>query len=391
MDDVEEMLSIIRDSSYEIRTDGVVIYPLGEDILPNYNDIMDNAIAYKVNTEEALTTVDYGYVSVGRLGNAIPMLHVVPVEVNETIVTDVSLGSFDKFVSMDIHEGEQVLIYSAGNVIPQAKIPEHRHYKAGAKLLKIKKRCPYCGEKLSRYKATYKCKNEKCPRVKSGRITNFIVKLKAENVSDRTIEDLVGTGLVKDIPDIFKLTEEDIMQIPGYQIDSASLIVNEFHKIKTRPISVSSFLGALGIQGISEKKCKKMIAEIKDINSLLKKPEKLKWVLMNADDIGLKTASIFTDFVSENHKLIKTLLEEMNITNDVKYKGNVVFTGFRNQDLEKQFNDLGYEVSNNVNSNTVAVIDASYEHDSTKCKMAEKKGVDIVHISDVEKVLDGLS
>ena len=76
---------------------------------------MDDAIAYKVNTAEALTQVEFGYVSVGRLGNAIPMLRVRPVEVNETTVTDVSLGSFDKFVNMDIHEGEQVLIYSAGD------------------------------------------------------------------------------------------------------------------------------------------------------------------------------------------------------------------------------------------------------------------------------------
>ena len=115
MEEIEKMLSEIRDSSYPIRTDGVVLYPMGDDILPNYNDIMDDAIAYKVNTAEALTQVEFGYVSVGRLGNAIPMLRVRPVEVNETTVTDVSLGSFDKFVNMDIHEGEQVLIYSAGD------------------------------------------------------------------------------------------------------------------------------------------------------------------------------------------------------------------------------------------------------------------------------------
>lgn len=115
MEDIERLLSKIRDSRYPFRTDGVVLYPLGDDIIPNFDDIMDHAIAYKVNTAEGLTQVDYGYVSVGRLGYAVPMLHVRPVEVNETTVEDVSLGSFDKFAGMDIHEGEQVLVYSAGD------------------------------------------------------------------------------------------------------------------------------------------------------------------------------------------------------------------------------------------------------------------------------------
>jgi DNA ligase (NAD+) len=293
---------------------------------------------------------------------------------------------------MDIHEGEQVLIYSAGNVIPQAKIPEHRQYNANAKILKIKRRCPYCGKKLSRYKATYRCENPNCIRVQSGRISNFVIKLKAENVSDRTIEDLVEAGLIGDIPDIFKVQEEDIEKLPGYGADSAAMIVGEFNKLRETPTPVSTLLGALGIQGISEKKCKKMVSQVNNFDHMIKmNPSKLEWELSNADNIGLKTASIFAEFLSENKDLISELMDEMNITNDIQYKGNVIFTGFRNPELEKKFNNIGYEISNNVNSSTVAVIDSSYEHDSTKCKAARKKGIDIVHVSKVDEVLRELS
>ena len=386
MEAINMMLSKIRDASYPIRTDGVVLYPLGEDIIPNYDDIMDNAIAYKVNTEEALTTIEYGYVSVGRLGNAIPMLHVTPVEVNETIVQDVSLGSFDKFMNMGLYEGEQVVIYSAGNVIPQAKLPEHRNYRIGADYLRIKKRCPFCGEKLTRYKNSYKCSNPRCPRVNSGKISNFVIKLDAENVSDKTIEDLVENGLIKTIPDIFYIEEADIERLDGYGKDSARMIVGEFQKIKTRPIPISTLLGSLGIQGISEKKCKNLLKNV-NWQKLLRNPKKLKFDLTDSDNVGMKTASIFTDFIDENASLIQELLDIMNIVNDVSYKGNVVFTGFRDSELEAKFNNIGYEVSNNVNSDTVAVIDASYSHDSTKCKSAKKKGIDIVYKGDVNEVL----
>ena len=74
-----------------------------------------------------------------------------------------------------------------------------------------------------------------------------------------------------------------------------------------------------------------------------------------------------------------------------EYKGNVVFTGGRYPDLENKFKDLGYESSNNVNSDTIVVIDSSYDHDSTKCKSAKKKGIDIIHVSEVDEVFKELT
>lgn len=387
MEEINKLLSIIRDPSFNFRVDGVVIYPLGDDILPNFDDIMDDAIAYKVNTSEGLTRIKYAYISVGRLGYACPMLKVEPCEVNETCVQDVSLGSFDKFANMDLHENEQVIIYSAGDVIPQAKLPEERNYDTDAPLIKIKKVCPYCGEKLHRYENTYQCKNPDCPRIKSGYITNFIMKLKGKNISDETINDLIEHKLIFGIPDLFKLKEEQIACLPGYGTDSAKNIITELTKIKTRAIPISQLIGALGIQGISEKKCQK-IFKVMNLDKMLKKnPEKLKYDLVSADSTGYKTASIFVDFIMNNKKLIHELCDVMNISEDISWKGNVVFTGFRNPALEKKFNEIGYEVSNNVNGKTVVVIDASYNHDSTKCESARKKGIDIVHVSKAEDIL----
>lgn len=392
MEEIEKMLSVIRDSSYPIRTDGVILYPLGEDAQTNYDDIMDNAIAYKVNTEEALTKVEYGYVSVGRMGYGIPMLKVTPVEVNETTVEDVSLGSFDKFVNMDLHEGEQILVYSAGDVIPQAKIPEIRHYKESAKLLKIKKRCPYCNEKLERVGAggQYRCTNPSCFRILSGKITNFLIKLGADGISDRTVEDLMTAGLLKDIPDLFYLTVEQISPLQNYGEESAKLIVNEIQRIKDAPIETSALLGALGITGISKKKCKNLIQAIPLTKMLKMKKNTLEWELYDAENTGEKTAKQFAEFISENKKMIQFLVDTMNIVKDIQYKGNVVFTGFRDPDLEKEFNKLGYEISSSVNNSTVVVVDASYSHESTKCKEARKKGISIEHKSNVDLVLKGL-
>lgn len=393
-------LSIIRDADFHYRTDGVVIFPLPYESddwekIKDFNkmDIMDSAIAFKVNTNEGLTTVDHGYVSVGPLGYARPMLHVKPVEVNETVVRDVSLGSFDIFAAMDLHEGEQVVVFSAGDVIPQARLPENRVYKKKAKLIKIKKRCPFCGQKLNRDKGTYRCENQDCPRVNQGRIINFITKLKVRDVAEATINDLYDAKLIKRIPDIFELTEEDVLSMEGYQDAKASLIVNEFQKLQDREITVSELLGALGIKGISTKKCRKILDALGgDYKRIFKKnPEKLFFELTNGEGVGDVTASVFIDFLKENQKLIIELMDTMNIVLDKTYKGNVVFTGFRDPDLEEKFLALGFEIGSGVTSNTKAVINASYGYDSSKCQAALKKGVTIVHRSQVDEVIKELS
>ena len=203
---------------------------------------------------------------------------------------------------------------------------------------------------------------------------------------------MVECELIKTIPDIFYILPDDIERIPGYGADKANMIVGEFQKIKNKETPISSLLGALGIQGISEKKCKNIIAQLDYFDSFLTMDsKKLQWLLTDGDNIGLKTASIFVDFVNENRDLIEELLHTMNVVNDVKYKGNVVFTGGRYPDLENKFKDLGYESSNNVNSDTIVVIDSSYDHDSTKCKSAKKKGIDIIHVSEVDEVFKELA
>ncbi len=393
-------LSIIRDANFPYRTDGVVIFPLPYESddwenIKDFNkmDIMDSAIAFKVNTNEGLTTVDYGYVSVGPLGYARPMLHVKSVEVNETVVNDVSLGSFDIFAAMDLHEGEQVVVFSAGDVIPQARLPENRVYKKKAKLIKIKNRCPFCGQKLNRDKGTYRCENQDCPRVNQGKIINFISKLKVRDVAEATINDLYNAKLIKRIPDIFKLTEEDVLTMDGYQDAKANLIVNEFQKLQDREITVSELLGALGIKGISTKKCRKILDALGgDYKRIFKKnPEKLFFELTSGEGVGDVTASVFIDFLKENQGLINVLIDEMNIVLDKTYKGNVVFTGFRDPELEEKFLAIGFEISSGVTSKTKAVINASYGYESSKCQAAIRKGVTIVHRSHADDILEKLS
>lgn len=386
-----KLLEKIRDVSYDYRVDGVVIFPMGKNMPINEADYMDTALAFKINTAEAPTIIDFGYVSVGRMGYAIPMLKVLPVEVNETIVTDVSLGSFDKFGGLALHEGETVIVFSAGDVIPQIKMPRNRKYADDAEYLVIEKVCPYCEIKLDRIGAEYRCTNRECVRVVTGRISKFLQSLGAENFGDATVESLYHAKLLRSIRDLFSIEEDEITLLPGFDVISSRNIIGEIKKIKTKGVTISELFGALGITDLGERKCRK-IFEVADIDFVMSKSSsKITHRLMNADGIGMKSAMTFCDFITDNRALIEFLLKTIEITQPKTFRGNVVFTGFRDEGLKTEFEKLGYEVAAGINKNTLAVISGSYEHSSKTCKSANKKGIGIYDLVEVPSVLLALA
>lgn len=392
-ENIEFVLKTIRDADYPVRTDGVVLFPVmeGDWSTPNTTDLMADAIAFKVNTEEAYSTAEYVYVSVGRLGKAVPMVHVHPVEVNETTVKDVAIGSVDKFASMGLHEGERVVVFSAGNVIPQIKLPDPREYPRKAPKFRLDLKCPYCGKDLKRETAgghIWMCLNKKCPHVQAGRISNFLDKVGLKGYSDSTIDQLYDAGIVKSISDVFKIPEREneIAMLDGFGKTSAKLLADAVRKIIETPIEVSQVIGALGINKTSVKKCQ-IIFQAYDIQELLKMPRsKIYRAVLNLDGIGDGIAHNVAYYIDENRDMIREILASMNVVNDVAAKGNVVFTGFRNDTYAKIFKSIGYPTSDTVNSNTVCVIYAG-DTDTGKCRQARRKGITLVHVAQIDDVV----
>lgn len=393
MEDIEKMLESIRTADFPFRVDGVVINPdrtyLGA---PNELDLMDVCMAFKVNTAEGKTHIRYGYMSVGRLGKAVPCLKVEPVEVNETIVEDASLGSYAKFLSMDLREHEEVIVYSAGDVIPQVKLPQLRMNLDNSDLLKIPRVCPYCGEKLERVNAEYFCVNPNCERIITGRIANFLSKLGVQGFSDRSVELIYESLHIDNLVDFLNLTVEQLTTIEGFSTVSATNLVSELTKLKQTPVTQAKFFGALGIDKISEKKSRKILEYVSLADLFGDKPmKKIMFELEIADGIGRKTASTFISFFTSHRDEIYQLVQMMNLGPDVAYSGNIVFTGFRPPtEVQERIRALHYDISDSVTGSTIAVFTASLAKDSTKTKVARNKGIPVYHASDLNQFLDEL-
>ena len=392
MDVIENMLTEIRSADFPFRVDGVVINPKISQLggPPNENDLMDRSIAYKVNTMEGKTTIQFGYMSVGRTGKAVPCLRVDPVEVNETIVEDVSLGSYEKFLSMGLREHDEVIVYSAGDVIPQVKLPPMRTNFSNADPLKIPRICPYCGEKLERVNAEYFCTNPNCIRIITGRITNFLVKMGLQGFSDKTVELIYNAIKVDNIVDFMMLTKDQLCRIDGIGDTDANNLIAELRRLMQTPTTLPKFFGALGIEKISEKKCRKIFEQI-SLQDLLnpRKKDDPYYLLQSADGIGSKTAEIFTTFVNENKRFIEDLMRLFTFESEVQYKGTICFTGFRpDEETAKRIRALGFDVSDgSVTSETIALVTTSLDSQSGKMKSAMKKNVPIYLAHEIENLI----
>lgn len=395
LEEAEKLLTKIRTPEYPYRIDGVVMYPVKKGMYVNRDNLLQDAMAYKINTNESKAKILFGYVSVGRLGNTVPMVKLPPTELNEVYVTDASLGSWSRFQKLGIHEGEEIIIFSAGDVIPQAKLQKPRIYEERSDYLKIKTICPFCNHDLEKtvtatgHKSTeYQCVNPTCPRVASGRLVNFAVKLGMKGFSDKTLEDLYSAGVVTNLADLLKLTVDDLKDLPGYTIVKAAELVSEIEKIKTTQIETSRFLGALGIPNISELKCRKMLSQISLSRIFELKRKKAILIAQSIDGIGKATAEVFVNFVKDNEDLIQELLQYMNVIRDITWKGSVVFTKFRSPSMEQRFNEIGYVVKPGVTKQTAAVVCGSSDHDSDKCAMAMKLGIPVFNLHEVDDLIE---
>lgn len=383
---IGKMLYKMSSPSFPYRYDGVIIFIDSPD-LDYAEDIMRHARAYKINTAYGQTTIKRGYVSIGRTGKATPMIEVYPCAVNETEVTDVSLSNFKKANEIGLHENDRIQIVSAGDVIPQLdKVISRDKSQPG---LYFDMRCPHCGMRLTSINATeYGCTNKSCPRIISGEITNFLTKMGVKGISDTTIEDICTRLHICEVTDILKLTEKDLVHLDGWGNTSAKLFVNEIERIKHNPVPYSTFIGALGIPNVSKKKCRKFMTDMTVdyiLDNIKTRPGYVYDKILGSDGMGLATTEVIMNYFKDNYDYIKELSGFFTLKPDKAVVNNIVFTMFRDKDAIAEIEEMGYEISENVNKDTIAVI--SPDMGAKKILKAKERGIATFHSSQMSELM----
>lgn len=212
------------------------------------------AVAYKYAAEEATTTVKDIILSIGRTGTANPVAVFEPVVVAGSTVQHATLHNTDEIARKDIRVGDTVIIYKAGDIIPQVLkvLPELRpdNTKAFNMEAELQRQYPELEFERIPGEAAYRMKNVSGPLLLKRALEHFASKgaMDIDTLGEKNVAALVDAGLVTDLASIYALNEEQILTVDRFATLSAQKLVNGI-QAANQP-SLGRFIYGLGIRHV---------------------------------------------------------------------------------------------------------------------------------------------
>lgn len=349
-------------------------------------------VAYKFPAEEAVTTIQDIFCTVGRTGKITPNARFTPVEIAQTTVEFATLHNEDYIIAKDIRVGDEVVVHKAGDIIPEVVrvIPERR--KEGTIPYVFPSFCPVCGEKLHRFEdeADNYCINSECPARIVETITHFASHdaMNIEGLGAKRVETFHEAGLLNTIEDIFKLKyyREEILELDKMGNKSFNKLVEAIENSKKA--GLDKVLFGLGIKHIGSKAALVIAQHFGNIDNLMHATNE---ELTRIPDVGsIMADSLITYFSDEqNIKLINSLKENnviMEYQKQNSYESfftgkTVVLTGsldsFTRAEAEQLLQQLQAKVTSSVSKSTDIVI---FGRDAgSKLTKAEELGISLMN------------
>lgn len=207
------------------------------------------SIAYKFAAEEATTVVENIVVQIGRTGALTPVAHLKPVRVAGTVVSRATLHNADEIARKDVRVGDTVVIHKAGDIIPEVMRVLPRLRPKHAKKFSMPKKCPVCDSRLERDadEVIVRCTNPRCFSQQRERILHATSRqgFDIEGVGEKIVEHLLAEELIQDIPDLWRLTVDELRDLEGFGDILANKLVAEIQA--HRQVTLPRFLLALSI------------------------------------------------------------------------------------------------------------------------------------------------
>ena len=295
----------------DYMTDGVVIkineFDL-QDRLGFTNKFPKWAIAYKYPAEEVPTILENITVQIGRTGAVTPVAELRPVEIAGTTVARATLHNADRIAELDLHIGDTVVVRKAGEIIPEVLQVIVELRPAGAVRYVLPSHCPECESLLVRPdgEAVTRCVNSSCPAILRGSLTHWVSRaaLDINSVGEKLAMQLLDSGQVKSIADLYDLTAEQLMTLDRMGQRSAEKVVIAISNSKMQPWS--RVLYGLGIRLIGTSNAQLLSEEFPTVDALAAATaEQISSVFGIGDEIARSVVQWFE--IDSNRALIERL------------------------------------------------------------------------------------
>lgn len=212
------------------------------------------AVAYKYAAEQATTIVKDIVISIGRTGAATPVAVFDPVVVAGTTVQHASLHNADEITRKDIRRGDTVVIFKAGDIIPQVESVITELRPKGTKpidfLAELKRQYPELQFIRADGEVVYRVKGDSGPIILKRALQHYASKgaLDIDTLGEKNVEALVDAQLVNDIADIYSLTYEQVIELDRFaELSTANLIAAI---VAAKQPALPRFIFGLGIRHV---------------------------------------------------------------------------------------------------------------------------------------------
>ncbi|TAH32392.1 NAD-dependent DNA ligase LigA [Candidatus Saccharibacteria bacterium] len=347
------------------------------------------AIAYKYAAEQATTVVKDIVISIGRTGAATPVAVFDPVNVAGTTVQHASLHNADEIARKDVRVGDTVVIFKAGDIIPQVESVVTELRPKGTKPFdyekELAKQYPELEFDRPEGEVVYRVKGATGPLLLKRALEHFASKgaLDIDTLGEKNVVALVDAGLVKDMADIYGLTYEQVLALDRFADISARKLIDAIADKKTPPLE--RFVYGLGIRHVGTQTAIDLVNHFGSLHAL---QHATTDQLEAVDGIGVVVAeSLLAWFADEDNLTLLQKFTDLGVKPFYEKKSgklngmNFVVTGSlesmgRDEAAEK-IRALGGTFQTSVAKDTTYLV-AGGKVGASKLKKAEAYGTKII-------------
>lgn len=358
------------------------------------------AVAHKYPAQEALTTVQDIEVQVGRTGKLTPVARLAPVFVGGVTVTNATLHNESEIRRKDVHVGDTVIVRRAGDVIPEVVSVLSDRRPADARAFSMPSHCPVCGSDVVREEGEvdHRCTGGLyCSAQRKQALLHFAQRraMDIEGLGDKLVEQLVDGGLIRSLPDLYRLGVLKLAELDRMAVKSAENLVTALEQSKRT--TLGRFLFGLGIRHVGEATAKDLARHLGSMDRIMDASVE---ELAQVPDVGPVVAASIHTFFAQPHN--REVVEQLRACGIVWEEGEaqvasgplvgktVVLTGTLPTLSRDQAKDLleaaGAKVAGSVSKKTdfvVAGTDAG-----SKLTKAQELGINILDESGLMSMLE---
>jgi DNA ligase (NAD+) len=353
--------------------------------------------AFKWAPMTAETTLNKIAIRVGRTGALNPWAMLEPVQVGGVTVSRATLHNEEDINRKDIREGDRVIVQRAGDVIPQIVGPAGEHVK-GTKRFKMPKKCPLCGANIVKPEgeAMHRCPNRACPSRGLETLINWVQgPADIEGVGEQLMRRLWELGLVRSLPDLYRLTKEQLLELDGFADKSASNAIEAIELSKRTPFS--RVLLGLNIPDVGWVTAQSLARHFGSVDKLAAAAQE---DVIEVEGIGPERAERIVEWFAEdeNRALVEDLRqlglrfeagpEERPVEGPLTGSTYVItgtLEGLSRDEARKALEAKGAKVADSVSKKTTGVVVG--ESPGSKAAKAEQLGVPVLDEAALKKLL----